>query len=212
MAMSTSGSSACASSARPASPTRSFPNARTSSRTRFSRRGSRSRARRFRSGRHRRSGPSFPTTPNATSSASFRRTRRPSSTRGDVSDPRRERARGRALRNHGSCGAQRGGEGHLAPRPRRTAQAGERRERRRVRGAPRPLVRATARRGARAEAFGVPRLLHAAALAARGDLHEGPRCRGLHGTRSRSSASISRTTRGSGSTSTTARRSLRVRA
>ena len=64
-----------------------------------------------------------------------------------------------------------------------------------LRGAARPLVRAAARRRARAEvpsAFHI--VLHAAALAARGDVHEGARGRGLPGDARRSSASTSRTT------------------
>ena len=96
-------------------------------------------------------------------------------------DGRRERARGRALGDRRSDRAKRRGEGHLDPCARRAAASGKRRERRWVRQAPGPLVRALARPRARSRSRLVPHGVHAPTLPARGDVHEGALGRRLHG-------------------------------
>ena len=74
------------------------------------------------------------------------------------------------------------------------------------------VVRPPDRHRPRRRARVVPQRVHAPAVAARVDVHEGAQRRGLHGHARGSSASTWSTTRTSGSTSTTGRRSRRARA
>ena len=149
----------------------------------------------------------------ATSSATLceRRERAASTTSGaSCSRPaRRSRPSSRASRD--PVARQRGGEGDLAARAR--ARAGRREPR--VRGAPTSGCASAGSSGCSGperddgpdlEPHGLP----APALAARGDVHEGARGRGLRRRRCGGSASTSSASPGSGSTSTTGRRSRRA--
>ena len=171
----------------------SSPSARTSSRTGCSPRGSRSTARRCRCAPRRRSSPCCRRTPTARSSARSRPTRAPR-----FNDDRLELLAAAEELSAELSGdrrpgrAQRGGEGDLAARARpascrrratpSTASYAALRE---------PLVRAAARPGARRDPVELPHRVHAPALAARGDLHEGARDRGLPRDADASSASTS---------------------
>ena len=93
--------------------------------------------------------------------------------------PHRGDARGRADGGSRPDRAHRGGEGHLAARPRARARRGVRPLGRRVRRAARALVREAARPGARRPADLLPHGVPAPALAARAHVHEGARGRGL---------------------------------
>ncbi len=140
------------------------------------RRASRSRARRCRCGTPRRSSPCCPRTPTARSSGEIQAEASAAvQPRPPRADAGRRGARRRVLRDRRRDRAQRGGEGDLAARALEGAQGGERRRHRELRPAARALVRAAARRRARRRAVELPHRLHAPALAARGDLHEGSR-------------------------------------
>ena len=104
-------------------------------------------------------------------------------------------------------------EGHLAARARARARRGAAGASADAYDAPaRALVREAARPGARGRPDLEPHELPPPALAARADVHEGARGRGLRRDARARSASTSSRSPGSGSTSTTARRSRRARA
>ena len=122
---------------------------------------------------------------------------------------RRRGARGGALGRAGRDRPQRRGEGDLAARARARARRGRARLGGRLRDAARALVREAARPGARGRADLEPHELPAPALAARADLHEGARRRGLRRHAERARPRHREHARASGSTSTTGRRSRR---
>ena len=207
-------STACARPASRASSRPSSPSARTSSRTACSRRASPSRARRCRSGTPRRSSRCSPAYADreelgeiqAEASAAFnddrlellardRGARRPSCRASPDAVERNEEEKAISLRElSGRCTRR------ASTRPRATRRCAT------------TLVRAPARRRPSRRPVELPHRLHAPAVAARVDVHEGARDRDLPADARGARLRPERRSRTSSSTSTTGRRSRRARA